>query len=432
VRRIVVSPSQPDRVLVALDDSAGGGVYVSDHGGAWTSSSNGLTDKKVSAFAADPHTPGTWWVGTESTTLFKSTDDGGHWSQVPFTPPGSGPIAHLEVSPADGTVLVSFSSLGIWASSDGGAHWAPRNGGLHAMRANNLLVDPNDPATLYLGTEQAGLYKSTNGGDSWLAIDVGLPNLDGYTAGLVADPSTTPSTLYAAQYNLGVVKSPDGGAHWSVLAGSPVDVDALAIDPVNPQVLWIGQQASAAVLRTSDGGAHWTSFDTGGAAGIVWLACDPKNPDDLFAISGNRLFFTNGATQTTPSFVELGASAFMNVGGLAWLGLDPGTPGRIYAVADANSVGQVFRSDNSGVDWTLLPTMCALAGSGAIDPNDQSLWLSCYGGIFKLTNAGMTATVFAADAPTNWAGVTIDAVHHGTVYAVNAGKGVFKTTTGGM
>ncbi len=67
------------------------------------------------------------------------------------------------------------------------------------------------PTTLYAGTSSDGVFKSTNGGSSWSAINTGLGNRD--IQDLVIDP-TMSNTIYAATYNSGVFKSSNGGNNW--------------------------------------------------------------------------------------------------------------------------------------------------------------------------------------------------------------------------
>jgi photosystem II stability/assembly factor-like uncharacterized protein len=77
-----------------------------------------------------------------------------------------------------------------------------------------LVIDPLNPATLYVGARIAGVFKSTDGGASWTSANSGLPASQGVSIGpLVIDP-LNPATLYAGTSNAGVFKSADGGATW--------------------------------------------------------------------------------------------------------------------------------------------------------------------------------------------------------------------------
>src|SRR5438309_6849213 len=88
-----------------------------------------------------------------------------------------------------GALLVSMNAEGgvnSWTSI------GPDGGWIFA-----LAIDPVTPATLYAGTYRGGVFKSTNGGESWSAVNTGLPNGDGWFS-LVIDPQT-PATLYVGR-----------------------------------------------------------------------------------------------------------------------------------------------------------------------------------------------------------------------------------------
>jgi ligand-binding sensor domain-containing protein len=93
--------------------------------------------------------------------------------------------------------------------------------------------------TLYAGTADSGVFKSTNGGGSWTAVDSGLA--DTSIGALVIDPATE-STVYAGTSAGDVFKSTDSGGRWkSMSAGlTTTAVTALAIDPTSPANLYAG------------------------------------------------------------------------------------------------------------------------------------------------------------------------------------------------
>src|SRR5205823_381222 len=101
------------------------------------------------------------------------------------------------------------------------------NTGLPGQRITTLAVDPANPKTLYAGTWNSGVFKSTNAGDSWNAANTGLPYLD--INALAIDPSN-PATLYAATSSAGVFKSTDGGACWQPTGSTARDAARPAVN----------------------------------------------------------------------------------------------------------------------------------------------------------------------------------------------------------
>src|SRR5438477_10530431 len=95
---------------------------------------------------------------------------------------------------------------------------------------NFLVVDPSAPSTLYAGTG-GGVFKTTDGGASWTAINTGLTSAFLTVYALAVDPSK-PGTLYAGTNGLGIFKTTDGGASWTAANTGLIApwVSALALD----------------------------------------------------------------------------------------------------------------------------------------------------------------------------------------------------------
>jgi hypothetical protein len=83
---------------------------------------------------------------------------------------------------------------GVFKSTNGGTNWSAVNTGLTNTYVYALAIDPATPTTLYAGTWGGGVFKSTNGGTNWSAVNTGLTNT--YVWALAIDPAT-PTTLYA-------------------------------------------------------------------------------------------------------------------------------------------------------------------------------------------------------------------------------------------
>jgi len=152
-----------------------------------------------------------------------------------------------------GTSHVALAGINVWTSH------GPYDGAVYA-----LAIDPSTPSTLYAGyccggdgTDGGvgGVFKSVDAGATWSAANTGLPTHAAMVLALAIDPST-PSTLYALMFNSsrtdlpynGVFKSTNGGASWTALnTGLPnvSYVSALAIDPHTPSTLYAGSGTNA-------------------------------------------------------------------------------------------------------------------------------------------------------------------------------------------
>src|SRR5437867_4925246 len=136
-------------------------------------------------------------------------------------------------------VRLAFLSVLLWACGVGRAHaglnvWTSNGPGGGTVLA--LAIDPATPSSVYAGTNRGGVFKSTNGGTSWTAVNTGLP-FNTIAQALAIDPVNT-ATLYVGT-TAGVFKSTNGGASWTVSLTSG-DVRALVIDPMTPSILYAG------------------------------------------------------------------------------------------------------------------------------------------------------------------------------------------------
>ena len=131
---------------------------------------------------------------------------------------------------------------GVFKSTNGGASWTAVNAGLTDTSIFALAIDPSVPA-VYAATH-SGVFKSVNGGANWATVNIGLTNF--FINALAIDPSS-PSTIYAGTYGGGVVKSTGGGGNWmAVNAGLTVPfVYALAVDPLTPTRIHAGTGGGA-------------------------------------------------------------------------------------------------------------------------------------------------------------------------------------------
>ena len=150
-------------------------------------------------------------------------------------PPKGGSVGSIAI---DTKSLYISTTDGVFKSTDGGNSWIAVNDGLHKVTIC-LSIDPKDSQTVYAGT-QRGIFKSTNGGSSWNWSDVnrGLPFTS--VESLAIDPANS-QIIYAGTYGDGVFKSVNGGDTWSAInngVNNPYII-SLVIDPVNSQNVYI-------------------------------------------------------------------------------------------------------------------------------------------------------------------------------------------------
>ena len=96
-----------------------------------------------------------------------------------FSGPEGGKIQALAINPVNtNTLYAGTGGGGVFKSTDGGDTWDDVNTGLTGFFVQCLAINTNTPSTLYAGTLGGGAFKSTNGGDTWIAFNTGLINLN--------------------------------------------------------------------------------------------------------------------------------------------------------------------------------------------------------------------------------------------------------------
>jgi photosystem II stability/assembly factor-like uncharacterized protein len=185
VYSLAIDPGTPGNLYAATYSH---GVYKSTNGGAsWAAINSGLplstTAGYVLSLAIDPATPTTLYAGTYD-GVYKSTDSGGNWTAAGSGPPADtglslsyASVSSLAVDPCTPTTVYAGTDWGVYKSTNGGASWTYP--ALPLTQVSSLAIDPVTPTTLYAGAtatlDYSGVYMSTDGGASWTAVDSGLP-----------------------------------------------------------------------------------------------------------------------------------------------------------------------------------------------------------------------------------------------------------------
>lgn len=219
------------------------------------------------------------------------------------------------------TIYLGAASGGVWRSTDGGNEWSPIFDDQPSLAIGTIQVDPTDDNTVYVGTgevnggggsiayEGDGLYRSTDRGDNWEYL--GLPQ--SASIGRVAIDPSNPNRLFAAAMGTfyaesderGIYRSLDAGQSWEKVLSATPNTGGLnvVIDPMNPQrlfaVLWERYRRfdrrsyggpESGVFRSEDGGNTWERLNLtppSGSFGRIGLAMAPSNPEVLYASISN-------------------------------------------------------------------------------------------------------------------------------------------------
>ena len=221
-------------------------------------------------------------------------------------------------------------------------------------RVNFVLIDPTDNQIMYVGTPAGGIWKSTNAGVDWTPLSDHLPQI-GVSA--IALSPTDHNTIFigtgdddgSVTYSRGVYKSTDGGTTWlpigPVFASESELINEIVIDPGNSNIILVA--SSDGVYKTTNGGATWIKTL---AHTAKEMRMHPTNSGIVYVVSRNTFYkSTNGGDSFTEITGGLPANSLRMV-----IDVTPAAPNKVY-VATADRRGNfsgLYISNNSGASFT--------------------------------------------------------------------------------
>ncbi len=185
------------------------GIFKSNDGGkVWQEKNHGLESTYTASIIIDRINPQTIYTATEA-GVYKSKAGADSWELLGLE--GKGIRTILQSVHDTNTLLVGTEDDGIFISTNSGELWKPINVGLESLTVYCLAQDPHSARILYAGTFRGGVFKSSDGGNSWKSCNNGLTRLDIHA--LLVDPSDS-DIVYCGTLGGGVFISEDGGENW--------------------------------------------------------------------------------------------------------------------------------------------------------------------------------------------------------------------------
>lgn len=347
-----------------------------------------LLGGRIADIAVHPARPHTWYVAAGSGGVWKTTNAGTTWEAI-FADQPSYSIGCLTIDPTNPDVLwvgtgenVSGRHVGwgdgVYRSRDGGKTWQCM-GLKKTEHIGRILIDPRDSNTVYVAAPgplwtpggERGLYKTTDGGESWHFV-LKIDELTGITG--IAFAPDDPDTIYAAAYQRqrkiwalidggpgsGIHKSTDGGATWRhIKTGLPkADMGkiGLAVSPANPNIVYATIEANdeeKGFYRSLDRGESWekrNEYISGGTGPHYYqeIIASPHDADKVYQVD----VFLHVTRDGGKSFqrAESGANKHSDNHAL-WI--DPADGNHQLVGCD----GGLYESFDEGQSWRFIPNL---------------------------------------------------------------------------
>ena len=473
---IEISENNTETIWVGTGEvNAGGGSLAYDGNGVFKSTNAGITWQSkglpnvgsISKIVIDPDNDDAIFVSAmgplfrndTNRGVYKSVDGGDTWEQKLFVSDSTG-IIDMAIHPTNGDIIYAASwerirrpqyrhyggeTSRLYRSLDGGDTWIEMTNGLPSLPSEkgriSIAISQSNPEVLYSRYADAtgniqGVYKTVDGGDVWTEVNgSGLQNVGfhWWFRGVVIDPDDE-NIIYNVDFN--VQKSTDGGANWSpAFPGAHVDQHALAFNRMVPGAVILGNDGG--VYYSADDGASYLKDVSLPITQFYRVHVDAQNDAKVYggAQDNNTIRTTTGSVDDWTAIY--GGDGFQSL-------VDPTNTAVIYALSQRGNLG---KSINNGANFSGATN--GISGSDrknwdtpiVMDPFDSQILYYGANRLYKTTNAAGNWTAISPDL-TNGSGggnltfgtiisISVSPINTDTIYVGTDDGNVWITNNGG-
>ncbi len=490
--RVTTVTGVADNPMLYYMGATGGGVWKTENAGTtWEN----ISDKHfkvgtIGAVAVAESDHNVLYVGTGESPIrgvttshgngvYRSTDAGTTWTHIGLE--NAGQISRIKIHPnnpqvayvaVQGTIWGPSEERGVFRTQDGGKSWSHVLKVGESTGAADLAMDPTNPRILYAamwnhwrkpwfvhsGGEDGGIFKSTDGGETWARLEGGLPEMVGKIGVDVSasNPDRVYAIVEAEPEKGGLYRSDDAGKTWNLINGHRVlhtrawYYNHITADPTDEDTVWV---LNVPLMKSVDGGKSWEKIKTphgdhhdhwinpndnrimingndGGATvtfdgGETWSSIMNQPTAQFYRVSTDNLFpYRIYGGQQDNSTVAIASQSFQggigvddyySVGGgeSAHIAFDPENPRLVYATTINGTLTEFDR--DTKIRRTIIPYPEYVFGKDsrdlkyranwnppvAMSPHDPTIIYFGTQLLLKSTDGGITWTEISGDLTRN-------------------------------
>ena len=472
------------------NNTIGVGIIKSTDGGSnWAQSNTGLSGSLFIGGMSDAgNSPNLIYAASGNNAernlgtpiyggVFKSTDFGNSWSQV-ISPtdvilPGYSETVFnaVKIAPSNNNIVYAASAYAFFKSTDAGVSWTGLRGGApgsplpwgpNGIRAGvpiEVVIDKTDPNTLFAANYGGGIFKSTDGAQSWSVLGTGYT---GATVHKIAIDNQNANSFLTVGRS-GPFKSNNKGNTYSGVyfgdAGGSAEWYSAVIHPTNSNIMFITDEHEGLIFKSTDAGQSWTTkFDHPNANagnfndrhGVKEIVISSSNPNVMYAGFAYQFFYNN----PEGSNFQESYGVYKSIdGGENWSQITnpanlPNTNGNITAIAvssvDENNIyiglretvgSGIYHSTDGGTTWSAIGVNLIDKSifSIALDEANSIIYVGTKdNGVYKSTDNGMNWTQLLDGSGNKLiTNVKINPVNENNIVASDMRSGIYVSKDGG-
>ncbi len=391
---------------------SGMGVYRStDSGENWRSKNNNIGDYSINDIAVDPVDKNNIYIATVSTGIYKSTNEAESWFATGLGSEVS-PVTCIAIATSEtGKVIYAGTNAkGVWKSTDEAVSWIRISSGeaaLDSQLITSIAAAPSSAETVYVGRYIGGsnpkVYKSTDGGNSW--VSVFSPEINLNTVNKIdVDPVSAEVVYISTSY--GFFKSSNGTTAQELTDIGEIYSKDIAVDPADSSIVYAGNYGSG-VFKSTNYGMSFEASNSG-INNILIRALEIASVEGNstlyaapYAEGGERLgLFKSSDEGYSWDYVE----SFDPTWEIRAIYVAPASPEVVY-VGVLGGPPCLFRSTDSGGTWVAIDVSSkARLIDITSDPHSANIlylatWGSANSNVFRSTDFGQSWQAWATGLP---------------------------------